>query len=182
MLIIAIVFSFGSLYQYEIKRVQNVYESIYNWMDGSQNPNSVGVRLTMYKKAIDNIADVPFFGHGLRTSNIALFKNDSSNIGRISARFNHLHNAYLTNYYNGGILLLGSLLFILFLPLRIFIKANIQNRRNPVFIAGAFLSLSYASHGMVNILLGDTYMNGFYVFFLAIFLLLTNKSIKVPET
>ena len=30
----------------------------------------------------------------------------------------------------------------------------------------------------INILFGDTYMNGFYVFFLAIIMVLTNKSIK----
>ena len=117
----------------------------------------------------------------LITSNISLFKDDSSEMGIISSRYNHLHNAYLTNYYNGGIVLLGALLLLLFVPLRIFLKANSQNRENPVFISGALLTLGYASFGMVNILLGDTYMNGFYVFFLAIFFLLTNKSIKTSE-
>jgi O-antigen ligase len=135
----------------------------------------------MYKVAIDNIEDVPFFGHGYRTSNIVLFQNDSSSFGKILVGYNHLHNAYLTNYYNGGIILLGALLLLLSAPLRIFLKANSQNRENPVFILGVLLTLGYASFGMVNILFGDTYMNGFYIFFLAIFLLLTNKSIKTSE-
>ena len=64
----------------------------------------------------------------------------------------------------------------------LFLKANSQNHTNPVFIAGAFLTVGYASFGMVNILLGDTYMNGFYTFFLAIFMLLHAKSIKIPST
>ncbi len=122
-----------------------------------------------------------FLVHGYRTSNVVLFQNDSSRTSKEIVNFNHLHNAYLTNYYNGGVVLLGALLLLLFVPLKIFIRANSQNRENNVFISGVFLTLGYASFGMVNILLGDTYMNGFYVFFLAIFLLLTNKSKTVIE-
>jgi len=151
---------------------------ISNWVSGDKTPTSISLRLGMYSKAFDEIENVPFFGHGYRTSNIALFKNDSSKIGKKSVGFNHLHNAYLTNYYNGGIVLLSTLLMLLFVPLRIFLIASNQSREDPVHIAGVTLIIGYASFGMVNILLGDTYMNGFYVFFLAIFMLLTNKSIK----
>ena len=62
------------------------------------------------------------------------------------------------------------------------IKENIQNRENPIFISGVLLTFGYITYGMVNILLGDTYMNGFYTFFLAIFMLLTNKSMKERDT
>ena len=71
---------------------------------------------------------------------------------------------------------------ILFVPLILFLKANSQNRENPVFIAGVFLTVGYASIGMVNILFGDTYMNGFYTFFLAIFMLLYAQSVKISST
>ena len=178
---IVAVLSIGTFNQTVNSRVHLAYTDVFNWASGDESFNAVSERLVMYKKAIDNIQEVPFFGHGLRTSNITLFKNDSSIFGRQSVEYNHLHNAYLTNYYNGGIVLLGALLLLLFAPLRIFVKANSQGRENPVFISGALLTLGYASFGMVNILLGDTYMNGFYVFFLAIFLLLTNKSIKTSE-
>ncbi|MDB9950679.1 O-antigen ligase family protein [Candidatus Thioglobus sp.] len=163
-------------------RSQVAYTQIDNWLSGDINPSSVGLRLNMYKKAIDDIEDVPFFGYGLRTSNINLFQNDFSGMGVISVRFNHLHNAFLTNYYNGGIFLLGALLLILFVPMIIFLKANSQNRENPVFIIGVLLTVGYASIGMFNILLGDTYMNGFYTFFLAIFMLLYAQSVKISST
>ena len=178
-LIIAGVLSLGSLNQQVNDRTYAAYTQIDNWLSGDATPSSIGLRLDMYEKAIDNIKNVPFFGHGYRTSNIVIFQNDSSAMGRISVGFNHLHNAYLTNYYNGGIVLLSALLLLLFAPFILFLKANSQNRTNPVFIAGAFLTLGYASFGMVNILLGDTYMNGFYVFFLAIFMLPNTKTKKV---
>ncbi len=181
-LIIASIVTFASFNQSIKNRSQVAYTEIDNWMSGDTSPNSVGIRLDMYEKAIDNIKNVPFFGHGYRTSNIIIFQNDLSAMGRISVGFNHLHNAYLTNYYNGGIVLLSALLLLLFVPLKLFIKANSQNRENPVFIAGVLLTLGYMSIGMVNILLGDTYMNGFYVFFLAIFMLLDAKSVKIPST
>jgi O-antigen ligase len=181
-LIIAGVLSLGSLNQQVNDRTYAAYTQIDNWLSGDATPSSIGLRLDMYEKAIDNIKNVPFFGHGYRTSNIIIFQNDLSTMGRISVGFNHLHNAYLTNYYNGGIVLLSALLLLLFAPFILFLKANSQNRTNPVFIAGAFLTLGYASIGMVNILLGDTYMNGFYTFFLAIFMLLHAQSVKISST
>ena len=181
-LIIAGVLSLGSLNQQVNDRTYAAYTQIDNWLSGDTTPSSVGIRLDMYEKAIDNIKNVPFFGHGYRTSNIVIFQNDSSAMGRISVGYNHLHNAYLTNYYNGGIVLLSALLFLLFAPFILFLKANSQNRTNPVFIAGVLLTLGYASFGMVNILLGDTYMNGFYTFFLAIFMFLSTKTKKISTT
>jgi len=181
-LIFVVVIYIGGFNQYVTDRVYLAHTEISNWVSGDKMPSSVGLRLEMYKSAVNNIQDVPFFGHGYRTSNIVLFQDDTSSMGKISVRFNHLHNAYLTNYYNGGIVLLGALLLLLIVPLIIFIKANSQDRENPVFISGALLTLGYASFGMVNILLGDTYMNGFYTFFLAIFTLLNFQSIKISST
>ena len=159
-------------------RIGLAFSQISNWSSDDPAINSVSERLIMYEVALKNIEDVPFFGYGLRTSNITLFKDDPTEIGIVAARYNHLHNAFLTNYYNGGIILLGALLLLLFEPLIIFLKANSQDRENPIFILGVIMTLGYTSFGMVNILFGDTYMNGFYVFFLAIIMLLTNKSIK----
>jgi O-antigen ligase len=181
-LIIAGVLSLGSLNQQVNDRTYAAYTQIDNWLSGDATPSSIGLRLDMYEKAIDNIKNVPFFGHGYRTSNIVIFQNDSSAMGRASLEYNHLHNSYLTNYYNGGIVLLSALLLLLFAPFILFLKANSQNRTNPVFIVGALLTVGYASFGMVNILLGDTYMNGFYTFFLAIFMLLYAQSVKISST
>jgi O-antigen ligase len=170
------VFNFN---QYANDRVNIAYTEASNWFSGDQIPNSVSIRLEMYSIAIDNAKDVPFFGHGLRTSNIVLHNKTPVIFRNYVLSYNHLHNAYLTNLYNGGIPLLSALLLLLFVPLRIFIKENSLNRENPVFIAGLLLTVGYASYGMVNILFGDVFMNAFYVFFLAIFLLLTAKSTKV---
>jgi O-antigen ligase len=177
-LLISSVICVGALNKNVKERAYSIYTDSTSWMFGDMVPSSAGLRLEMYSLAFDKIGDVPFLGHGYRTSNVVVFENSTSPSGRLSYTFNHLHNAYLTNYFNGGFILLGALLFILFLPLRLFIEANIQNREDPIFISGVILTLGYASFGMVNILLGDTYMNGFYVFFLAIIMLLTNKSIK----
>jgi len=180
-IIISSLVSFCAFNQPIKDRVYSSYTEVLNWFAGEKNISSTGLRLEMYGLAIEKIEDVPFFGHGYRTSNIVVFQNAKTTNGQISYTFNHLHNAYLTNYFNGGFILLGALLLLLFVPLRIFIKANFQNRENPLFFSGVTLALGYASYGMVNILFGDTYMNGFYVFFLAIFLLLTKKSIKTSE-
>jgi len=178
-LIIASVLSVVTLNQSVKDRVHHAYTETSNWFSGDQTPNAVGQRLEMYKTAINNIKDVPLFGHGLRTSNLVLHNLAPAVFGGYIVSYNHLHNAYLTNYFNGGVFLLGALLLLLFVPLRLFIKANSQNHEEPVFIVGALLALGYASYGMVNILFGDVFMNAFYVFFLAIFLPLTARSKKI---
>ena len=177
-LLIATLITFGSFNNSIKDRSQIAYTEVNSWISGNRSPTSVGLRLEMYRLAFEKIEDVPFFGHGYRTSNVVVFKNSQTHGGQLSYTYNHLHNAYLTNYFNGGIVLLGALLLLLFAPLILFLKANSQNRANPVFIAGALLTLGYASIGMVNILLGDTYMNGFYTFFLAIFMVLYAQSRK----
>jgi len=178
-LIIVGVLSVASLNQSVKDRAHLAYTETSSWLSGDKTPNSVSLRLEMYKTAIDNAKDVPLFGHGLRTSNLILYNFAPAGFQGYITSYNHLHNAYLTNYFNGGVFLLGALLLLLFVPLRLFIKANSQNHEDPVFIAGALLTIGYASYGMVNILFGDIFMNAFYVFFLAIFLLLTAKSTKV---
>jgi O-antigen ligase len=175
-LIIAGVLSVVSLNQSVKDRTHLAYTQTSSWLSGVKTPNSVSMRLEMYRTAINNIKDVPLFGHGLRTSNIVLHNLSPAGFQEYVLSYNHLHNAYLTNYFNGGIFLLGALLFLLFAPLWLFIKENSQNHEEPIFIAGALLTLGYASFGMVNILFGDVFMNAFYVFFLAIFLPLTARS------
>ena len=182
-LIITSLFTIGVLSDSFKDRSQLAYTEIINWKSGDKSQTSIGLRIEMYTLAFEKINDVPFFGHGYRTSNVVVFADAANKNGYQSGHqsytFNHLHNAYLTNYFNGGIVLLGALLLILFIPLIKFMKANIQHRQDPVFIGGILLTLGYASFGLVNILLGDTYMNGFYVFFLAIFMVLYAQSEKV---
>ena len=172
----ATVFSVGSLNTTVNDRVHLAFNEASNWFSGDNSPSSVGQRLEMYEFALDNIEDVPFFGHGLRTSNIVLFEKASGSMKRYLIRFNHLHNAYLTSLYNGGIVLLVTLLLLLIVPFSIFVKGMRKNRGDPVFLAGVLLTLGFASHGMFSVLFGDVFMNAFYVFFLAIFLLLAKKN------
>ena len=176
--VIATLITFGSFNDSFKDRNQKAYTEINSWIVGDRSPTSVGLRLEMYRLAFEKIEDVPFFGHGYRTSNVVVFENSSTPGGKLSYTFNHLHNSFLTQYFNGGFVLLAALLLLLFVPLIIFLKANSQDRENPIFISGVLLTLGYMSFGMVNILLGDTYMNGFYTFFLAIYMLVTAKSIK----
>ena len=184
LLVITGVLCIGLFNQHVKERVYSTFTETSNWITNDQDAplSSSGLRLEMYKSAIEKIEEVPFFGHGYRTSNIVVFKNSMTPGGRLSYTYNHLHNAYLTQYFNGGFVLLGALLLLLFVPLRLFMKGNIQNHENPVYISGVMLTVGYASYGMVNILFGDTYMNGFYTFFLAIFMLLYAQSVKISST
>ena len=46
----------------------------------------------MYRLAIEKIEDVPFFGHGYRTSNVVVFENSTTPV-----EINHIHlTIYIT--------------------------------------------------------------------------------------
>jgi len=184
LLVITGVLCIGLFNQHIKERVYSAFTETSNWINNDKDASlsSSGLRLEMYSLAIEKIDEVPFFGHGYRTSNVVVFENSVTPVGRKSYTYNHLHNAYLTQYFNGGFVLLGALLLLLFVPLRLFMKGNIQNHENPVYISGVMLTVGYASYGMVNILFGDTYMNGFYTFFLAIFMLLYAQSVRISST
>ena len=184
LLVITGVLCIGLFNQHVKERVYSAFTETSNWINNDKDAplSSPGLRLEMYSLAIEKIDEVPFFGHGYRTSNIVVFENSKTPGGRLSYTYNHLHNTYLTQYFNGGFVLLAALLLLLFVPLIIFLKANSQDRENPIFIAGVLLTVGYTSIGMVNILFGDTYMNGFYTFFLAIFMLLSTKTKKISTT
>ena len=184
LLLITGLLCIGLFNQHVKERVYSAFTETSNWINNDKDASlsSTGLRLEMYSLAIEKIDEVPFFGHGYRTSNIVVFENSVTPSGRQSYAYNHLHNAYLTQYFNGGFVLLGALLLLLFVPLRLFMKGNIQNYENPVYISGVMLTVGYASYGMVNILFGDTYMNGFYTFFLAIFMLLYAQSVRILST
>ena len=184
LLVITGVLCIGFFNQQVKERVYSAFTETSNWINNDKDSSLSASyqRLEMYSLAIEKIDKVPFFGHGYRTSNVVVFENSVTPVGRKSYTYNHLHNAYLTQYFNGGFVLLGALLLLLFVPLRLFMKGNIQNHENPVYISGVMLTLGYASYGMVNILFGDTYMNGFYTFFLAIFMLLYAQSVRISST
>ena len=184
LLVITGLLCIGLFNQHVKERVYSAFTETSNWItnDKDVSLSSSGLRLEMYSLAIEKIDEVPFFGHGYRTSNVVVFEDSVTPSGRKSYTYNHLHNAYLTQYFNGGFVLLGALLLLLFVPLRLFMKANSQDRENPIFIAGVLLTVGYTSIGMVNILFGDTYMNGFYTFFLAIFMFLSTKTKKISST
>jgi len=160
LMVTAILF-FSGYKQYVNDRVYIAYKQTSNWFYGDDASSTIGLRLEMYNTAIDNIEDVPFFGYGYRTSNLVLFNNASSETGKDLKMLNHLHNAYLDSLYNGGIVLLGALLLLLFFPLKIFIKAISQNRYKPVYTAGVLLTVGFATHGLFNVLFGDVFINAF---------------------
>jgi O-antigen ligase len=70
----------------------------------------------------------------------------------------------------GGVIALFSLLALLFLPLRKFWHTYKNNDNEKYGLLGILLCVGYANFGMTGVLFGDTFMNSFYVFFLAILL------------
>ena len=72
-IIIVLLASLLSVNQTVSERMHILSSEISSSMSGDQNPTSVGLRLNMYKKAINNIEDVPFFGYGYRTPQILLY-------------------------------------------------------------------------------------------------------------
>lgn len=156
-------------------RIDRTVNQLAIWKSGQQAKSSIGIRAEMYVSAVKAIKDMPLMGHGYR-SNPKIAEYSHQNYSSIISSYNHLHNAYLTNLLFFGPLGLLALLLVLFVPCFVFFK-NITPANKDVAFLGALLCLGYASFGLVNILLGDVFMNAFYVFFMVFFMASMNKNL-----
>lgn len=150
-------------------RVELAYNETKEYFTSSNHkPSSVGFRLEMYRTAINNSFNHPILGYGYRNGFLNVEFDTSRKIGKSLKRhkYNHFHNAYLTNLINMGILGLLALLALLLIPLKVFI----DHKNKTISEIGILLTLGYISFGLVNILFGDVFMNAFFILYLALIL------------
>jgi O-antigen ligase len=151
-------------------RITLAMTEINNWNSGKHLHSSVGLRLEMYKSGILATKERPIIGYGYRNTNKAVAKFADKSVKSTILSFNHLHNTYINSLVFGGVIALFSLLALLFLPLRKFWHTYKNNDNEKYSLLGILLCVGYANFGMTGVLFGDTFMNSFYVFFLAVLL------------
>jgi len=126
--------------------------------------------MEMWQSGLMAAWDSPWLGYGYRNANKVAAEYASQNHERIRG-FTHLHNEYITNFASAGILGLLSLLGLLFLPLRIFVKHAKQLKdRNYFSLMGILLCAGYVTFGFSHIAFGEEHVNAFYVLFLSLLL------------
>jgi len=138
------------------------------WFNGGSPMTSVGVRLEMWSASAKLIDDMPLTGYGYRNTNIPVSQYANDSAKKIIARFNHLHNDYLTHLIAAGFPGLIFVLALLFIPLRIFANNLRIKWHSSSSLMGVFLCLSFATIGLVTVVFGSTYMNALYVLLMAI--------------
>jgi len=155
-----------------IPRVQTGMDRAVNnfvqWKDHSIATSSTGARLEMWSGSIEAFNDAPWLlGYGYRKANEAVAPYTDPIIKeRVATGWTHLHNEYITNLLSAGIAGLVSVLMLLFLPLKIYLK-----KRNNGYIysfMGVMLCVSYAIIGLTHIALGEEHVNAMYIFILAL--------------
>jgi len=158
-------------------RVVTGYKNASLWFEGKNKTSSVGLRLEMYKASMLALKDMPLLtGYGYRNANPIVAKYADPSAQRTIAGFNHLHNAYISNLLFNGVLGLMALLLVLFFPIKTFYFGLSSKEHQVWAFSGILLCLGYASFGVVNILLGDVFMNAYYVFFVTLLYAQVNKN------
>jgi O-antigen ligase len=165
-----VIGAFAMSNNYVKDRITIAITQINNWNSGKHLNSSVGLRLEMYKAGILAVKEKPIIGYGYRNTNKAVAKFADDSVKSTILGFNHLHNTYINSLVFGGVIALFSLLALLFLPLRKFWHTYKNNDNEKYGLLGILLCVGYANFGMTGVLFGDTFMNSFYVFFLAILL------------
>jgi O-antigen ligase len=148
-------------------RVILANQEISQWINNEHKNTSVGLRLEMWSSSLQAFQDSPWIGVGYRNANIVVARYADDKTKDAISNFTHLHNEYITNLVSAGILGLGTLLTLLIIPLRLFIK-NIHHKELYFHsVMGIMLCIGYASFGLTHIAFGEEHMNAFYVFFLS---------------
>jgi O-antigen ligase len=143
---------------------------MHQWERGENRTSSVAARLEMYRAGIKAFLDAPVIGYGYRNANEVASRYLTGEASRDIRYYSHLHNEYLTNAVNAGIVGLVMLLILFFLPLKKFLH-KLRFERNSTAIAGVFLVLGFMLNGILHASLQWEYQNSFFVFFLGVFLL-----------
>jgi len=167
MIVFAIVVGIGSTSIVQ-NRTNAAINQVSEWFNGGSAMTSAGVRLEMWSASARLIDDMPLTGYGYRNTNIPVSQYANDSAKKLIARFNHLHNDYLTHLIAAGFPGLIFVLALLFIPLRIFannLRIKVQSSRS---LMGVFLCLSFATIGLVTVVFGSTYMNALYVLLMAI--------------
>jgi len=138
------------------------------WFNGESNTSSVGVRLEMWSASTKLIDDMPLTGYGYRNTNIPVSQYANDNAKKLIARFNHLHNDYLTHLIAAGFPGLIAVLALLLMPLYFFANNLRIKEQSSSSLMGVFLCLAFATIGLVTVVFGSTYMNALYVLLMAI--------------
>jgi O-antigen ligase len=116
---------------------------------GSSNTElsaSTSIRLDLWEKALDAIAEEPLTGHGIQ--------NRRALIGEFGYGYSHLHNGYLTALVDNGVLGIAALGLLLFAPLYIALTAEKNTLYAPRLMLAVALVLTYSFGGLTNIIFG----------------------------
>lgn len=127
-LLLASIIAGGFAGQFIKKRWDEAVREIDHYVTQQHTETSVGARLDMWKSAWIGIQEKPIFGRGI--SHISEMREQHLQQGLISryaASFSHAHNQYLHDATARGILGLGALLSIFFVPLWLFWRGLSSN-------------------------------------------------------
>lgn len=152
------------------ERISTAVKEIKLWSTDENINSSVGIRLEMWSAALQAAKEMPWSGYGYRNVTVVVAEYAGEEAQVQIRGFKHLHNEYLTSLLGTGVLGLLSVLLLLFVPLLMFLKSRKKEDMFPFAAMGAMLSVGYASFGLTNLSFGESFMNSFYVVFLALLL------------
>jgi O-antigen ligase len=169
--VLFLILSVTILNQAKVKSgLSRAYDTVENWTSGNQVLTSSGIRLALWKASFDVFQDYPVFGVGYRNTNRVVANYVDPSIASVLKRYSHLHNEYITNLISAGLLGLFSLMLLLLLPLRIYIKQLKDDNTFTIALMGVILGFGYIGFGFTHIALGEEHVNAVFIFFTAIIL------------
>jgi O-antigen ligase len=156
-----------------LERLDSAYSEVVNYFEQNNGSTSVGARFDMWKSALIAIEDKPILGWGI--DGITELRKQQSEQGIISeyaGGFNHAHNQFLDDASKRGLLGLGALMAIFFVPLSFFSRtlhhANGNLALRYVALMGIVHVLSVMSYGLSQAFFAHNSGNTFYFFLIIV--------------
>jgi len=128
------------------KRLDRVFYETKEYFTEADATTSIGARLEMWKVAAKLGYQRPFLGWG--SIQVEIEKVKLAETGRIDSailQYSHAHNDFLDSWQKRGLLGLGALIALYFVPLFFFMKKLTEGRpkTRPMALAGALMCTSY---------------------------------------
>lgn len=176
--IVALIFVAYNVPQTGLKlRTDITISNIQTYMDADKKPSAGGTSITsrfeMWHASWDIFLENPFIGVGWgnyqKKAEELVVKGERN---QSAASWNHPHNQFVSAMVSGGVFALIAMIFLFFIPARIFYKACKSSERSSdarrVALAGLLLMVGFAIFNFSESFLERSRTISFFIFYLSV--------------
>ncbi len=140
-----------------VKRINEAVSEVNSFITENKQDTSVGIRLAMWRVAVDGIKDAPLIGRGKQGwADVRDAAIKDGRLSNFSAGLSHVHNEYIDVAFKRGMVGLVLLLSMYLIPMLFCFRPHLQDESESVralAMGGMVVLMMYMDFGLTQVFL-----------------------------